>query len=299
MILGCDVSHWNGLGNWQIAKERGVRFAYIRAGSINAVTAVCYEDTLLSEHIRDVSAAGIPFGVYWYMRPRFSGSVQGEYLHNLIRTGVGDNQFHCLPVCIDVEESGSSSTQAAESIEDMLGMLSFYQYRTMIYARQSHYDANVAPSPIIAKCDLWAARWSSALTSPWSDGKHQFRDWSDFRLWQHSADGNALATTYGFPGHPFGDNDLDLNYFNGDEAAFNTWVGIIPASSEPPTAQHVTVTVPASSYLNVRNGPGAGFSDVGDLKAGVRFSILAHSGVWVRIGDNAWICTGPNLAVIE
>jgi GH25 family lysozyme M1 (1,4-beta-N-acetylmuramidase) len=40
--LGVDVSHWQKRMDWQKAKDAGAEYAFIRAGSINNITGVCY-----------------------------------------------------------------------------------------------------------------------------------------------------------------------------------------------------------------------------------------------------------------
>lgn len=292
MILGGDFSKWNGLGNWQIAKERGIRFAFIRAGSINGVTGACYRDDLLEEHIDGAESVGIPYGLYFYMRPRFDGFIQGDFFLKILEQYVPK-----LPAVIDVEEAGLGFVQAANNIEEMIATLKVYDERNIIYTRQSFYDANIAPSNVIGKCDLWAARWSSGLTSPWSDGRCKFRDWSDWRFWQFSADGNAQARYYGFPGYPAGDNDLDLNYFNGDEIAWAAYLENVQIEG----GRMVFITTP--TWLNVRSGPSTGYTDMGDLKGGLSFPLLeiqyANGYTWARIGNNAWIATGAGMAEIR
>src|SRR3990167_761278 len=51
-VLGVDVSHWQAKRDvvpvihmdWAKCQEAGAKFAFIRAGSINAVNGICYED---------------------------------------------------------------------------------------------------------------------------------------------------------------------------------------------------------------------------------------------------------------
>ena len=51
-VLGVDVSHWQAKRDvtpvihmdWAKCKEAGAKFAFIRAGSIGAVSGICYED---------------------------------------------------------------------------------------------------------------------------------------------------------------------------------------------------------------------------------------------------------------
>jgi len=232
MILGMDVSRWQGKGNWQVAKAQGIQFAFIRAGSVNATTGKPYWDELLDNHVAGAMGAKIPFGFYWYLRPQYNPNMQAnaflEYTNGL--GGV-------LPMVLDVEEAGGLKPAfLTEAIGRFWNVISDAErvLSLLIYTRQSFFDFNTTklypPIP-----DLWAARWTSGITSPWSDGRYKFRDWITWKFWQFSADGNALATKYGFPGHPLGDNDLDMNFYNGDEAQFAAEFGLEPPA--PTTAE--------------------------------------------------------------
>ena len=161
-----------------------------------------------------------------------------------------------------------------------------------IYTSQLWFDKNIAPSSFWQLYPLWVARYPypNILSGPWSDGKYVFRDWETWTLWQYTDKGDGIA-------HGAQSYQIDIDQFNGDEAAFGAFnCGNI---APPPVQQYVTVTVSPGSWLNVRNGPGAGYSDLGDLKAGIRFPVLERSGVWVRIGVNAWIHSGPGYAIVE
>jgi hypothetical protein len=207
-----------------------------------------------------------------------------------------------LPPWIDVEEPASSKYAARDSITNFVEVLENAGYSDpMIYTRQGYWDYNVEASNLWPQLRLAAARYSSALTSPWSDGRFKFRDWTDWTFWQYSADGNALAKTYGFPGYPNGDNDIDLDWYNGNDFDFYSEFGVYPArlqEEQPQEIQIVRVTAP--TYLNVRNAPGG--ADLGDVKAGLEFYAyefqLSGAYTWARIGHTAWIAIGPGLAEV-
>jgi lysozyme len=228
MIQGIDISKWNGRGDWSAVKEAGVAFAFIRAGSVDAVTGKPYRDNLFLDHVGGALSVNIPFGFYWYFRPKWSPKMQADaFMDYALISG----SFPPLPLVIDVEESGVTPAVLSLAVETMWNEMG--KPRTLIYTRQSFWDFNVARSSVFAQMGLWAARWTSGITSPWSDGRYKFRDWQDWKFWQYSADGNALATTYGFPGHPTGDNDIDLNWYNGNEDQFAADFGLsVPLTLE-------------------------------------------------------------------
>lgn len=225
-----DLSHWNApsdlskpaVMDWAKAKAQGVVGVIIRLGSINDVTGVCYEDYRLREFVNGAKAAGMPIGYYWYMRPKWGGGRQLDYIMKLM---TDLNLPLDLDFWIDVEEPGadvngpgSAPYQAKDAIAYLASRLvERYPGKVGIYTRQNLWDVYVAPHPLWVTLKLWAARWSSVLTSPWSDGYNKFRDWTIWKNWQFSADGNNLAATYGFPS---GDVDIDISYYNGTEEQF-------------------------------------------------------------------------------
>ena len=233
-----DLSHWNApsdlnkpaIQDWSKAKEQGVVGAIIRLCSIDNVTGVPYTDWRLDEFVRGAISANIPIGYYWYTRPKWGGGVQVQYILKILKE---KNLPLDLDFYIDVEEPGadvngpgSAPYQARDAIKYMVQQLSsVYPGRVGIYTRQNLWDIYVAKDPLWATLKLWAARWKESLTSPWSDGYNIFRDWIDWKYWQYIADGNGLASTYGFPS---GDVDIDLSYYNGTTEEFEAEYNLDP-----------------------------------------------------------------------
>lgn len=57
-------------------------------------------------------------------------------------------------------------------------------------------------------------------------------------------------------------------------------------------------TVRLLMNMNVRNGPGINYRDIGDLSKGAELDILETSGNdWGRFSDGSWVCITPNYAV--
>jgi GH25 family lysozyme M1 (1,4-beta-N-acetylmuramidase) len=218
---GLDLSRYNGHGNWQMVKAAGVSYVILKAGGVFSGAGDCYTDEFLEDHVAGARSVELPFGLYWFFLPFTSMQIQADYFLGLV------NQYKPqLPLVVDVESSNGKNAKATTSaLKALINSLQGSQKSVMIYTRQSYWDTNILADPFWASCELWASRWSSGLTSPWSDGYFKFRDWTNWRFWQYSGDNNALATSYGFPGNPNGDPDIDLNWYNGSEADFYTWIG--------------------------------------------------------------------------
>jgi lysozyme len=232
---GPDLSKYNGRGDWPAVKAAGVSFVIIKAGGVYSNTGVPYIDNLLEDHISGARSVGIPYGLYWYFLPFVPVRSQIEFYQKII-----DHYAPSIPSAfIDVESNnGQSAAVITSALQQFLPAFSDMQHPAVIYTRQSWWDVNVKPDTW-GGYDLWASRWRSGLTSPWSDGYYKFRDWKTWTFWQYEGDNNAKAKLYGFPGPPNGDPDIDLDWFNGDDAAFRNWAGL-EQEQEPTLDERVT-----------------------------------------------------------
>jgi len=290
-ISGVDISRWQvntisppGTFDFDKLSNQGKCFVIYRA-----TVGADYTDPRLTDYVnsnRRVPCAGY-YAVVWLDRDILS---QARYYLSKVAglpparpwIDLEGNTLSIPPV----DAAGRLSTWLQE-IELATG------YLPGIYTSQLWFDKNIAPSVQWQRYPLWVARYPypDILSGPWSDSKYVFRDWENWTLWQYTDKGDGIA-------HGAQSYQIDIDQFNGDEAAFGAFnCGNI--APPPPVQQYVTVTVSPGSWLNVRNGPGAGYSDLGDLKAGIRFPVLERSGVWVRIGVNAWIHSGPGYAIVE
>jgi lysozyme len=221
--IGLDLSKWNGIGNWSNVKSAGVSFVVVKAGGIYSNTGSCYTDDLLSSHMAGAMSVNIPAMLYWYFLPFTPVLNQAQYFLELVADYAPD-----MPICVDVESTnGQAAKLLSAALKTFVTLLQGVGKKVVIYSRQSFWDVNVLADPLWKSCDLWASRWRSGLTSPWSDGSFIFRDWNSWRMWQHQGDGNARAHEFGFPGPPSGDPDIDINQFCGSESDFREWAGLV------------------------------------------------------------------------
>jgi GH25 family lysozyme M1 (1,4-beta-N-acetylmuramidase) len=84
--------------------------------------------------------------------------------------------------------------------------------------------------------ELWIARYTSkgkpwGNILPWPDSPRiKPRDYDDWDFWQWSADGNGRGAEFGASSR-----SIDLNYFNGDQVAFDEYIGKSPIYTFPPS----------------------------------------------------------------
>ena len=232
-ILGIDVSKWQGLWDWENAEAAGVHFAFIRAGSINNATGACYKDNQFNNNAL-IAPEYMPVGFYWYFRPNHSAAKQADYFSELI---MPENWI--MPPVMDLEDSGGlSSNDVSLAAEKFCTRV--YKNTTvwpLLYSRSFFLHDQTKPNPIWDNLDLWIARYTLTKPEPWGNSgdsdklKPPYHD--DWTFWQYSMRGDAKL--YGGKGPPLGDDDVDLNWFNGDLDALHKYLGIFEKPELPET----------------------------------------------------------------
>jgi lysozyme len=283
-VQGIDVSKWQGEMDWNDAIMAGTEFAFIRAGSCNAVTGQCYEDYQFERNAQEAGAL-IPVGFYWYFRPNFSPIAQADYFCALINA----KDWQLPPVC-DVEVTGGLSRSAvADSLKLFLDRVEAKTtVKPIIYTRSSFFNYAVEQRDYWSRYDLWIARYAS-VEEPWGnlgDAPYvQPRDWTTWRFWQHSADGNGKGAEYGAKS-----KSIDLNVFNGDVHAFYSYLGFqvpVPPPTDPEQVEPIKLVKVTANALNCRQLPDAGSKDFGELIKNSQVPVTAVDGDWLLI--KGWI----------
>ncbi|MHA2086204.1 MAG: glycoside hydrolase family 25 protein [Candidatus Thorarchaeota archaeon] len=219
-----DISHWQGDMNWVKTASSDAKGVIIRAGSINYTTGVPYADYKLEQNAEGAEEHMDIMGFYWFWRANQDPIVQAQYFANLIRY----KKQNLAPVA-DVEASnGIGPYLLADRLKKFLDEVERQlTVRPIIYTRASFWNVATTKPPWALNYDLWCARYHTALTSPWSDGRFKCYPWAanvdNWKLWQWSADGNGMGHTYGASSP-----DIDINYFNGTDEELRQWAGLTP-----------------------------------------------------------------------
>jgi lysozyme len=263
-VKGIDVSKWQGVMNWAKARSAGARFAFIRAGSISTGGA-CYTDYQF-ERNSSIAPDYMPVGYYFYFRPQFDARAQAGYFCNLIR-----DKRQSLPPVLDLENNGEPD-MAPAAITDAAQTFLYEVYHRLtvwpiLYSRAIWLNDNTITINIWKTTALWLARYKASLTAPWSDGYCKPRDWNDWEFWQYSAGGNGKGPEYGAQS-----KSIDLNYFNGDQAAFESYIG-------SPIPELIRITAPLA--VSIRSGPEA--PAVGATWRGSEWKVLGKSGDYYKV----------------
>lgn len=207
---GIDVSHWQGVINWQqVRRLGGIDFAYIKA-----TEGTYYTDPSYAQNVRQARQAGVIPGAYHFLshRPELTGAMQARYFYDVIK---GDLVPGTLPPALDIEEDPSYPTPDTVShmtarVVQFVGTLHALcgQY-PVIYGDRSFLTHAVNPGPIAATCPLWIAHWGVSRPNLYSvDGK--YLPWTYHTFHQYEARPNFAASVV--PGVA---GTCDVDRFNG------------------------------------------------------------------------------------
>lgn len=195
-VFGIDVSKWQGDPDWNAIAGAGVRYAFIRVSD-----GLRYEDRKFARNWAEAGRVGILRGAYQFFRPGQDAVEQADYLIARIRAeGPMD-----LPPVIDVEATDGLNAGAVEAavgrwidrVESTLGV------RPIIYSGKYFWQDNVGNTRRFADYPLWHAQYTGAACPNIADA------WPRWTFWQYSSSGRVAGV----------DGDVDVNRFNGDEAA--------------------------------------------------------------------------------
>ena len=261
---GIDVSRWQGDINWEIVASAGYRFAVIRA-----TVGETYIDPRLHANWAGARNAGLLVSAYHVVKPEHPADSQVARLFEAL----GDRRAD-LPLVLDIELHGDLSP--ADITACIQGCLHKVEQtggrKPIIYTAKWFWNSHVLPSSEWPAYDLWAANYGVATPSLPAG-------WSEWKFWQYSDKGSVPGVSAG---------STDLNWYAGTYEDLLKYAGTVPQPQpRPGVGLQARVSVPT---LNLRNGPGVNYTDIGDLHKGDVVSIMALDGqdVWVEIEAGKW-----------
>ncbi len=264
--LGIDVSRWQERMDWSVTAAAGVKFAFIRA-TIGAAGV----DTYFDENWAGAEAAGLQRGPYHLYRPDRDAIVQAEHFatHS---AGLGE-----LPPAVDLEKvpGAEPGPSYPDEVRRFLEHLKASTGRKpVIYTNPSFWNSVLGTPEWGSDYDLWLAQWTDAgepmEVEPWGD------DWA-FWQWTNQGDGADYGSS---------SERVDLNYFNGDEAALLAYAGAGPPG-QPEKPGRVRLT----GNTNVRSEPRLSSDTLvgqGPTPAGREFELLGYVSGQDVGGNDRW-----------
>lgn len=293
-LLGMDVHVYNNKIDWAKAQDAGAHFALIRAGGV-AWDGSYFTDNWF-ERNAEVAPEFVYVGYWWVFRANYSAQDQIDYFINLIKPYRQD-----IPASLD-NELRAPVSQAVFSIQLLLALGHLDQAwparRHIEYTRSTFHNRFLAARPEFKELyDLWTARYTNQ-PEPWgnpTDLSYVYpRDYDEWVLWQWSADGNGRGQEFGAPAPPTADHDMDLDYFNGDLAAFKAYFGI--GQDAIPQVIEVTYTKNAIMRGAIK-GTNEHVLPVGTRLAVVDSQVAEDGSVWYNVGG-FWIL-GDHVRIVQ
>ncbi|MFZ5633837.1 MAG: glycoside hydrolase family 25 protein [Bacillota bacterium] len=193
---GTDVSHWQGDIKWNLVKNDGVSFAFIKA-----TEGVDYEDRKFSKNLKEAKEAGILVGAYHFCTPSSVEDAVNEAGHFInVITKYGGFDVLDLPPVIDIEKNqGLTKEQVSKIVRTWVEKVKaetkvqpvIYSYTYFI---RDYLDESLSDIP------LWLAHYDSKQP-PNSSG------WESWLFLQYTDKGQVGGIN----------GNVDLNEFNGGQ----------------------------------------------------------------------------------
>jgi lysozyme len=314
-VLLLDVSRWQTNMDWRLVAASGVAGVIVKA-----TQGLSWRDAMFETHIAQASAAGLVIGAYHWCDPTLPDESQAEFFLKTIEPH--PIQF----VAIDIEQYWQYWSEyyrrtircvvPSKRISDNGYRISRFlrdhsSLPVVIYTRAS-FIHDRAPDALswLPGFPLWLAHYPYArgtVRTTWDElranhlpklrGPSLPRTCTTWLLWQFSGDRFILPGT--------GGGKIDLNYFNGDIQALETFLksGAVPVTP-PPAPPLLPKPVRALANVNLRRQPyyaldnRVGWVARGQIVTAYEIS-MNGADTWVRIGTDQWmamIIRGATLA---
>lgn len=189
-MTGIDVSHHQGIINWQRVKSAGVEFALIKAGGSDRGT---YTDECFESNYRGAKSVGIHVGSYYFVGANCTSKADGIADAKRFAGIIKGKQFD-FPVYIDIERTSPSAKAGAT--EAAIGFCEYMEsqgYYCGIYASDISGFKDRLDLSRLDPYDKWVARYGSKPVVV-----------KKYGIWQHSETGHVPGIS--------GNVDLDECY---------------------------------------------------------------------------------------
>ncbi|SFG64292.1 lysozyme [Desulfotomaculum arcticum] len=193
-LKGIDVSHWQGDIKWDLVKNDGISFVYIKS-----TEGVDYIDPKFSINLQEAKKAGLIVGAYHFCTPSSLKDAQDEAMHfnNVIRKHGGIDELD-LPPVLDIEKNqGLKKEQITEIVEAWVDIVKQETRKQPVIYSYTHFIRDFLDQRLNA-IPLWLAHY---------DLKQQLFSlpWKSWLFFQFTDKGKVNGIN----------SNVDLNEFNG------------------------------------------------------------------------------------
>ena len=221
MIKGIDISHWQGIIDWdKIPIE--YKFVFMKASEGSG-----FIDNKFSLNWFE-SKGELLRGAYHFWRYAFDPDEQAQHFYDTV-SSTGD--LGELPPVVDIEDTRApKGGDISVKVNEMLTRTSeLFGKKPIVYTAKWYWNEWLA-SQAFGGYDLWVAHYRPTWLKPYLPA-----GWADWQIWQHSSKGSV-------PG--IGGN-CDLN------VAKDAWYESY-ATQEPPAGRNITLIVPKGDKVDIK-----------------------------------------------
>lgn len=115
VTLGIDVSHHQGVIDWQAVADSGVEFVMVRLGYRGLTGGELHADDLVQENLQGARAAGLRLGAYFYSQ---AVSVEEARQEAAFALEILEDTELDLPLVFDWEQEKRTENVSADTVTD-------------------------------------------------------------------------------------------------------------------------------------------------------------------------------------
>jgi lysozyme len=182
-LPGIDVSHWQGVINWDAVRNAGIRWCYCKA-----TEGTGFVDSRCARNLSEMRRVGIVRGTYHFGHPNTSAVNQARHFVTTSRNANGGTLSGLLQLCLDIEHTDGLGPAAVWSwVQAFIAEIKRLTPRPgTIYTSPSFWINQVGNPTSNLNCPLWIAHWGvSSPTVP--------RAWAgvSWAFWQYTSTGSV------------------------------------------------------------------------------------------------------------
>lgn len=214
VVSGIDVSHFQGVVDWNAVAAQGIAFAFAKA-----TEGTGWTDARFAGNWDGMKEGGIIRGAYHFFRPATPAADQAAHFVGIVKSiEAGD-----LPPVLDVEEATTKTGHSEwddvrvdqrvsvvltwlQEVEQLLGR------KPILYTRRGFVENILGDPGPLTNYPLWVAHYTTAAIPAVPEG------WTGWTFWQYSQSGHVGGI----------ETDVDLDRFNGSLAALQDLTGAAP-----------------------------------------------------------------------
>lgn len=200
-VQGIDISHHQGMINWDDVKTENISFIFMKA-----TEGTTFTDPAFKNYLKQAKAMGKKVGAYHFFSFCKSGEDQADHFINVVAKN--EKILPILDLEFDAEsECGKTEKEVIKQVNGFITKIKeHYGCSPLLYMPAAFYKRYAIGE--FEGCKLWIRD---------TEGKPNLPDKKEWHFWQY-ADRGKIKGINGY---------VDLNAFNGDEKAFNSFLDYV------------------------------------------------------------------------